>query len=193
MNPWMFLYVVTVMKYLRIYLTGYTYNIFFCFTNIIFAWMFFFVNATPKLIVTEETYAHTFHISNNFWLPTKVVKNNFLSSIRLLPWRVGYFTQFEIFSHVGGSKQSHINLKFEIVNLKYKTDCFMWRKRELHWCHFAFQCSAQWSVEGISYNSLRSFIQRHAIGTSSYNEWINLEILNTSAAIVCNRFRCNEK
>ena len=27
--------------------------------------MFFFLNAPPKLIVTEKTYAHAFHISNN--------------------------------------------------------------------------------------------------------------------------------
>ena len=27
--------------------------------------MFLFLNASPKLIVTEKTYAHTFHISNN--------------------------------------------------------------------------------------------------------------------------------
>ena len=49
----------------------------------------------------------------------KIVKNNnFPSSLGPLSQRVGYFTQFEIFSHVGGSKRSHINLNSEIVNLK---------------------------------------------------------------------------
>ena len=38
---------------------------FLFFINIIFAWMFLILNVSPKLIVTEKTYAHTFHITNN--------------------------------------------------------------------------------------------------------------------------------
>ena len=62
--------------------------------------------------------------------------------------KAGYITKF---SHVGSSRRSHVNLKSEIVNLKWvnpkhKTDCFIWTER-----HFAFKYSAQWSVEGISY------------------------------------------
>ena len=107
-------------------------------------------------------------------------KQQFLSSLGPLPQRVDYFTQFEVFSHVGGSRRSHINLNSEIVNLKwvnpkYKTDCFIWTECKLHWCHFAFkiQCSVvSWGY--LLRNSLGSFIQRYASGTSSDNEWINL-------------------
>ena len=89
----------------------------------------------------------------------KIVKsNNFqvAPKLPLPPQSIGYFTRFEIFSHVGGSRGSHINLNSEIVSLKwvnpkYKTDCFIWTERELNWCHFAFKHSAQLSVEGISY------------------------------------------
>ena len=45
-------------------------------------------------------------------------------------------------------KSEIVNLK--LVNLKYKTYCFILRKRKLHWCHFAFQYSVQRSVEDIS-------------------------------------------
>ena len=95
----------------------------------------------------------------------------FLSSIESQPQKVGYFTQFEIFSHVGGSKRSHTNLKSKTVdlkwvNLKYKTE------HELHWCHFRFQHSAQWLVEDISYIILLD--RWYACGTSNDNEWINL-------------------
>ena len=45
-------------------------------------------------------------------------KQQFLISLGPLPQKVGYFTQFEIFSHIGGSRRSHINLKSEILNLK---------------------------------------------------------------------------
>ena len=38
--------------------------------------MFLFLNASPKLTVTEKTYTHNFHISNKYWLLTTVVKNN---------------------------------------------------------------------------------------------------------------------
>ena len=95
----------------------------------------------------------------------------FLSSIESQPQKVGYFTQFEIFSHVGCSKWSHTNLKsatidLKWVNLKYKTE------HELHWCHFRFQHSAQWLVEDISYIILLD--RWYACGTSNDNEWINL-------------------
>ena len=74
-------------------------------------------------------------------------KQQFLISLGPLPQKVGYFTQFEIFSHIGGSRRSHINLKSEILNLKwlnpkYKTDCFVWTERELDWYRFAFKYSA---------------------------------------------------
>ena len=70
-------------------------------------------------------------------------KQQFLSSLGSLPQKGCYFTQFEIFSHVVGSRHSHVNLKSGIVNLKwvnpkYKTDCFIWTEHELHLCHFAY-------------------------------------------------------
>ena len=131
------------MKYLRMHLTGYNSRIIFwrkfCrfgfFTNSIFALMFLYLKTSPKLKKKKK----------------KIVKNNnFLSSIEPQPQKVGYFTQFEIFRHVGGSKRSHTNLKSKTVdlkwvNLKYKAE------HELHWCHFRFQHNAEWSVEGISY------------------------------------------
>ena len=107
-------------------------------------------------------------------------KQQFLGSLGPLPQRVEYFTQFEVFSHVGGSRRSHVNLNSEIVNLKwvnrkYKTDYFIWTECKLHWCHFAFKIQS--SVVSWGYllrNSLGSFIQRHVSGTSGDNEWINL-------------------
>ena len=48
----------------------------------------------------------------------KIVKNNNFLAASPLPQRVGYFTQFEMFNHVGRSRRSHINLSSEIVNLK---------------------------------------------------------------------------
>ena len=56
------------------------------------------------------------------------------------------------FLHDIGLRHERVNLKSESVNLnwinlKCKTDCFMWRKSELQWSHIAFQYSAQWSVE----------------------------------------------
>ena len=137
------------MKHLRIALTQYTYNISFCFTSII-------SNASPKLIVRENTYSHTFHISNSkivvYQRNLKKTANIEQHQTTALKYR--FFTQFEIFSRTSGSKESHINLKSEIVNLKwvnlkYKTGRFIWRKRKLHWCHFVLQYT-QWSVEKIS-------------------------------------------
>ena len=69
-------------------------------------------------------------------------------------------------------KSDIVNLKW--VNLKYKTDCFIWKKPELRLCHFAFQCSAQWPVERISYSSIVYTKVWYASGTSKDNEWINL-------------------
>ena len=85
----------------------------------------------------------------------KIVKNNkFLSSLGPLPQFI--LLNMRLFSHVGGSGCSHINLKSEIVNLKWvnpkcKSDCSIWTERELHSCNFAFKYSPQWSVERISY------------------------------------------
>ena len=82
--------------------------------------MFLFLNASPELIVTGKMYAHTFHISNNsktLATDENCEKQQFLSNLGPLPQKV-YFTQFDIFSSVGGSRRSHINLKSEIVNVK---------------------------------------------------------------------------
>ena len=43
------------------------------------------------------------------------------------------------------------------------------------------------------HNYVILLIQKHLSGKSRDNEWINLQILNTSAATVCNSFWCNEK
>ena len=83
--------------------------------------MFLFLNASPKLIVTEKTYAQAFQISNNLKLlgiNLSCEKQQFLSSLRPLSQNDGYLTQFEIFSHIGGTRRSHNNLNSEIINLK---------------------------------------------------------------------------
>ena len=57
--------------------------------------MFFFLNASPKLIVSEKTYAHAFHISNNSKLLVtneNCEKQQFMSSLGPLPQKVIYFT-----------------------------------------------------------------------------------------------------
>ena len=76
--------------------------------------MFLFLNASPKLIVTEKRSLTPSIIT------LKLLATNESCDI----------TQFEIFSHVGGSKRSRINLKsdngnLKWVNLKYKTDCLI--------------------------------------------------------------------
>ena len=84
--------------------------------------MFPFLNASPKLIVTEKTYAYAFHISNS----SKIIgyerksrkTTSFGAAADLHHKKAGYFTQFEIFSHVGGSRRSRFNLKSDVVNLK---------------------------------------------------------------------------
>ena len=49
----------------------------------------------------------------------KIVKNNkFWSSIGTKPEKAGYFTQFEIISHIGDSR-SRFDLRSDIVNLKW--------------------------------------------------------------------------
>ena len=59
----------------------------------------------------------------------KVVNNNkLLSSLGPLPRFI--LLNIRLFSHDGGSRHSHINLKSEILNLKlvnpkYKTYCFI--------------------------------------------------------------------
>ena len=83
--------------------------------------MFLFINASPKLIVTEKAYAQAFQISNNLKLlgiNLSCEKQQFLSSLGPLSQNDGYFTQFEIFSHIGGFRRSHNNLNSEIINLK---------------------------------------------------------------------------
>ena len=116
--------------------------------------MFLFINASPKLTVIDP-----FRLVITLKLLAtneNCEKQRFLSSFGPLPRFV--LLNMRLFSHVGDFRRSHINLKSEIINLrwvnpKYKTDCFKWTERELHWCHFgfAFKCSAQWSVERISY------------------------------------------
>ena len=96
------------------------------------------------------------------------MKNNLLSSIESQPQKVGYVTQFEIFSHISGPNDPRLILNLNSVNLKYKAE------RELHWCHFAFQYSDQWSVQGISCIILLDSWYKDTRSTSSDSEWINL-------------------
>ena len=83
--------------------------------------MFFFLNASPKLIVTDKRAPKPSSLVITLKLLAtneNCEKQQFLSSLGPLPQRVDHFTQFEVFSHVGGSRLSHVNLNFEIVNLK---------------------------------------------------------------------------
>ena len=130
------------MKHLRIHLTEYT--------NILLTQL---LQVSFVLQISHSTLAITLTLSatnknyenNNFWVASGPCHKKLVILLNMT-----------LFSHLGCSRCSHINLKSEIVNLKwvnlkYKTDCFIWTERELHWCHFAFKYSAQWSVERISY------------------------------------------
>ena len=67
-------------------------------------------------------------------------------------------------------KSDIVNLKW--LNLKYKTDCFIWKN--LNCASATSHFNAVFSGQLRLSLTLRSFIQRYASGTSKDNEWINL-------------------
>ena len=134
--------------------------------------MFLFLNASPKLIVTAKTYAHTCHIINNskiigykrklwettiFWAESDPCLKKLVILLNL---------RYLVMSVAPNDSTLIWNLKLLIWNIKLTASYR--RKHELHWCHLAFQCSAQWSVEGISYIIL---LDRYTKTCEWYIEW----------------------